>query len=199
MERGVHRRLPAVVASMTAAVRTAMAWAVERGAISPAAADEKSAEAWDIFLKLADQQGSRVNEQRPATRFLNALSTLLLQRRVYVIDRGNKRPEEAKQGCEFIGWYDTERYYLDADAVFKEVYAFCLKSGQPLPYRPQAVWADLERQQLLEVRKKDDKVEYTQSFRTGHGSQSKPERGLYLRKRAIDGDAVEQGDFLEVM
>jgi len=192
MEHGIHRRLPAVVACMTVAFRTAMAWAMERGAITATAAEEKSAEAWELFLRLADQQGSRVNEQRPATRFLDALSTLLLQRRVYLIDRTRLEPTESQANAEFIGWFDSTRLYLLPDAAFKEVYAFCLKGGQPLQFKPAAVWADLARLLLIEAKDDGGKPEYTKWVRVGHGrEESKSQRVISLSRNAVDGMQVQ--------
>jgi len=193
MEHGIHRRLPAVVASMTVAFRTAMAWAVERGAIEPSAAEKRSEEAWQLFLRLADQQGARVNEQRAATRFLDALSTLLTQQRVHLVDRACVEPYVRRENCEFIGWYDSTRLYLMPDAAYKEVFTFCQKGGQPLQFKPSAIWADLARLELIETREKDGKTEYTPAMRFGHGrDDSRLQRVVALARSAVS-NLPEQG------
>lgn len=149
--QGIHLRLPAAVAWLYLGFRTGIYFSSEVGAINDDHAAEMIEQAWDTLIMLADRQGARVDEERPATRFLDAFGTLLMQRRIFVISRESLAPypDETKQGRIFVGWVDDDGYYLLPSAVYSACAEFYQKAGGAVMNKPAAIWADLRRLNLL--------------------------------------------------
>ena len=147
----VHLRLPAAVAWLYSGFMLGMRFAEEIGSIEATAAAERCEQAWESFISLAARQGWRVDEERPAVRFLDAFSTLLMQKRILVISKESLEPMpgEMKQGQVFVGWADEKAYYLMPTAVYGTVYDFWQHAGAPFTFKPATVWADLARLRML--------------------------------------------------
>ena len=145
-EADAHLRLPGAVAWLYAGFEMAMLFATDVGAIELDEAEERCARAWDSFIVLAARQAWKVDQERPATRFLDAFSTLLAQQRIFMVEKDVDGPgDDVKPGQTFVGWQDEERYYLISTAVYSAVYEYCQRGGSPFTFKPAVVWADLVR------------------------------------------------------
>lgn len=147
----VHLRLPGAVAWLYAGFEMGMLFAHDVGAIDWNEAEERLDRAWDCFIMLSARQGWKVDQERPATRFLDALGTLLTQHRIFLLEKDVAGPgDEVKPGQTFVGWKDWDHYHLIPTAAYSVVYEFCQRGGEPFTFKPQAVWADLSRLGLIE-------------------------------------------------
>jgi hypothetical protein len=148
-KEGQHLRLPEAVAWLSLGFALGTQFAQEVGALSPSQGEELRKEAWDILLNLAEAQGLRVEEERPANRFLAVLGTLLAQDRAVLISRLGADGAKPAPHQELIGYQDQDFVYLLPEAVYKAVANFCRSQGQLFSWNPLAVKRDLDRLGLL--------------------------------------------------
>lgn len=149
-QEGIHLRLPGAVGWLACGMELALRYAQEIGAIDANEADERFGRAWDSFLSLATRQGWRVDEERPAKRFLDVFSTLLTQQKIVLISRQQYEPmPDQVRTATFVGWKDDKYFYLLPQAIHGAVYDYSVKSGQPFTFKAPSVWADLGRLDLL--------------------------------------------------
>lgn len=148
---GIHLRLPAAVAWLYLGFKTGILFVFDNSDIESSTVQEMLDCAWDTLIMLAARQGARVDEERPAMRFLDAFGTLLMQRKIFVITRDSLEPypDETKQGRSFVGWVDDDGYYLMPSAVYGACAEFYQKSGGSVLNKPAAIWSDLRRLGML--------------------------------------------------
>jgi len=145
IEANIHLRLPAAVAWLQVGFDLATQYCASAGVLTDDQRGDICNEAWDIFVKAAGRQSLRIDEQRPAVRFLDMLSTLIIQQKTLLIDKSFPEPLEVKAGQVFIGWRDDTHYHLLPSASYNAVYEAANKGGIPFTFKPAAVWADLIR------------------------------------------------------
>ncbi len=187
MSQGFHLRLPAVVASLYAAIDLGLTFAEESGAVSPEEATERRGIGWMSLLSLASRHAVTVNDQRPSVRFLEALRTLLSQDRLVFIGKQYLSPAdvpiEFKHPKSFAGWQDDGFYYLIPNAVYSCVYEFCNRGGEPLTVKPKAVWADLAQMGYTRPRNMD---RHQTNIRVGEGREDSQNKWVVpLRKDVV--------------
>ena len=142
----MHPRLFGEVAWLYAGLTLALDFMSESEVIDPAEAAEMSRRGWELFVKLAEEQGSRVEEQRPGKRFVAALASLVDQGRVVFWSKDDDEPRKAGPGETPIGWTEGDAYVLlNPPAAYAAVHEFCSKTGEPLTFKQAAVWKDLKR------------------------------------------------------
>lgn len=147
--KGQHPRVPEAVAWLYAGFDMAMAFAEEMGVIRHSEARERRNEAWDTLIRLADMQGGRVEEERPARRFLEGLKALIDEGKVVFRHKDEEEPAKASMVETQIGWRGDEGVvYLNPYPAYGAVYEFCRRSGEPLTFKASAVWKDLNRMGL---------------------------------------------------
>jgi hypothetical protein len=192
ISEGIHLRLPGTVAWLYLGLEMGMNYAAEIGAVTRKDADSNLARGWKALLELAHHQGDRVNEERPANRFIEAFRALLTQEKLIVIDKEYRGPSEVidfatakpmtmRPGQVFVGWEDHAYYYLVPKLVFEVVAEFYSRSGSPLTFKPNAVWADLLRLKMTEARPgRVDKV-----VRVGRDDHSELKTVIQLLKSVV--------------
>jgi hypothetical protein len=192
MSAGLHLRLPGTVAWLYIGLEMGLTYARDIGAISQKEAQYTLARGWKALIELARRQGSRVDEERPANRFVEAFRALLTQEKLVVIDKDFRGPSDVidfttnkpmalKPGQVFVGWEDHAYYYLVPKLVFEVVSEFYSRSGSPLTFKPNAVWADLLRLKMTEAR--PGRVDKT--VRVGRESQTEVKTVVQLLKSAV--------------
>lgn len=193
VSQGIHLRLPAAVAWLYIGFESAMMFASSIGAIDDVEAAQKCDKAWDIFIQLADRQGWRVDEERPSTRFIEAFTTLLTQRKIVLIDSYLTEPQavDIKPGQVFVGWHDDEYYYLMPLAVFGAVGEFYHRSGRPFTFKDQAVLADLARLNLLTPAEEMRNGKMVQRNTKVLRIEEETKRVIWLKKSSINEKVPE--------
>jgi hypothetical protein len=193
---GMHTRLPSSIAWLYVAFELAMRYAEEIGAITSDEFRENCDKAWETFMALGQRQGSRVEEERPAVLFIEALKTLLYQQKVITLHTGHDENEGffKKPGQEFIGWHDEDFYYLEPRAAYAEVYAFYQRAGRAFTIRDSAVWGDLARLNYLElgIENRDGKKVQRKSVKLPVVLNGNRPRVLWLKKSVL-GEGIWHG------
>lgn len=141
-----HPRLPGVVAWLYAGLSAALEMMVDAGVLDQGRGKELAAQGWEIFIRLSSEQSRRVEDQRPAKRFINALRSLMDAGRVSFGNRDDTEPKQPVAGQEPIGWEDKEFLYLNPDVAYKVVKGFCEHTDGAFTIKSSAVWRDLMEQ-----------------------------------------------------
>lgn len=146
-----HPRLPEAIASLSLAVELAAEFALEYKAISASESSALQKTAWDIFYRLASQQASRVEEERPGKRFIETLRALFDQGKAILWDKNDEAPRTVTPGTVPVGWKDgADHVLLNPATVYQAVHEFGQKSGEPFTFKKTAVFQDLKRLGYIE-------------------------------------------------
>ena len=189
-----HLRLPAVVAWLYTGLDLAMKYAVDVKALTEDAAEAHRAMAWAHLMDLADRQGGAVEEERAANRFIAAMATLFTQGKIFTIPKDIRAPTgEPSPGKTFVGWRDTEYYYLLPEAAYGVASEFA-SHVSAFTFKPRAVWADLARLNMIKVKDEKPVVPTWIGKGMSDGSQR---RVIMLRRKVIDGIDVSQAELLD--
>jgi len=145
-----HARLPESVAHLYAGLDLGMAFAAEVGAISAGVADEWRSVSWDVLMELAKEHAQTIAEERPALRFVSALSAILNQGIVYLADKDTGDPPVGAlmQNSRLIGWRDEHMLYLIPEATYREITAF-LQAAGGFPMTQRAISELLVKEGLI--------------------------------------------------
>jgi hypothetical protein len=141
-----HPRLPEAVAWLYAGLNLGLAYAEEKGAIGGKRAGELRQAAWDMFKDLAESQGGRVEEERPALRFVETLRSLIAQGRAVLGHKDDEGERRLAPGETLVGWRDGDGFVLLNPAVaFAAVHDLCQRTGEPFTFKQTATFKDLRR------------------------------------------------------
>lgn len=193
MAEGLHLRLPAAVAWLHIGLEMGMRFAEHVKAISHAEAESSLQQGWELLLSLAARQGARVDEERPANRFIEAIQTLMSQERLFLIDKQYRGPSDVldqvtmkpyvvKPNESFVGWLDDSFYYLIPRAIYAVVSEFYSRSGTPMTFKPPAIWSDLRRLGMSEC---DENRNDTRAWVGSGRSGGQTVRIVKLRRSAV--------------
>lgn len=156
----IHPRLFGEVAWLYAGLTLGLDFMSESGAIDSAEAAEMSKKGWETFKKLAEEQGRRVEAQRPSKRFLALLASLIDQGKVVFGSKDDDAPRKTGPGEIVIGWTDGEDFLLlNPSVAYSAVHEFSIKTGEPFTTKEEAVWADLKREGCTECAKGRNRFE----------------------------------------
>lgn len=124
-----HLRIAETVAHLQIGMLSFLHFLCDKGVITEARRDAMAAEAWDIFLSLAEQQSKRIEQDKPVNLFLSALSELLATAQVHVLSIHDI--EEPEPG--FIGYQDGTYFYLYAETAYRAIAQFYCTQGRNFP------------------------------------------------------------------
>lgn len=143
-----HPRMPEVIAGLTCAVDLAMEFAQEYGAQTESAAKAFREQAWDIFTSLAAAQSGRIEEERPARRFMSLLQTLIDSGSVQLTNK-ESTVHTVSPGVKHIGWFynsnGASADYLNPGAAYEAVVQLAQRQGYPFTVKESALWKDMNR------------------------------------------------------
>jgi hypothetical protein len=178
-ENDQHPRLPQVVAWLYTGLSMGLTFALEKGAISKAIYDLGHEDGWRILSELAAEQGKRVEKERPGKKVLESLKAVINSFGVRTWEKDEKTKYSPVPGTTFIGWEDTEFYYLIPKTTYAAVRAFCQHTGEMLTWKEDAVWEDLIRlKHILPGPDRSTKVIWIPS-------EEKTIRAIWLKKSAV--------------
>ncbi len=130
-----HRRQPEAVAHLPVAFDYLMAFAEEVGAVLPAEAQRRRAQAAEALTAVAERQASLLRAANPADAFVSVLRTLIVQGTALLLPKHEDR-SRGGSGVDVIGWQDEECVYLLPEAARRAVAAFMRDSGDAWSYTP---------------------------------------------------------------
>jgi len=146
-----HLRIPEAAAHLWIGLTVGLSYAVEVGAIDKAERERIQRDAWNAFLEIGRAQAMLVDEEKPIKRFFEVLNTLFTQGRAVLA--GKDERIESKPGVDFIGWVDTNFWYLIPEASYLAVVRFCRDTSEPFPIRRERLQRDLEKDGISECDK----------------------------------------------
>ncbi len=144
-----HGRIPETVAWLHIGFAGFIRYAVDSGVVSSEEGEQLSGECWTILNKLAADQSRVVAEDRPANKFLDALRDMLTARVVWV--RHTSEMDSASRDGAFIGWEDSESYFLIPGETYRQVCRFVQAQGGRFPVGERRLWAHLAAEGLIET------------------------------------------------
>jgi len=164
-----HRRTPGIVASLGAAWRLFLDYALESGAITATSAEAAWRRCWLALGQAAAAQAQHQAASEPTARFLELLGSALGSGKAHVAAPNGTAPEGAKgwgwrsavvgtgefarqewrpQGAR-IGWIEGADLYLDRDAALAEVQRLGQITGDGLAITGQVLTKRLHERGLL--------------------------------------------------
>ncbi|HEY8601378.1 MAG TPA: DUF3854 domain-containing protein [Thermomicrobiales bacterium] len=164
-----HRRTPGIVASLGAAWRLFLDYAVESGALSAAWATKSWERGWLALGQAANAQAKHQTASEPTARFLELLGSALGSGKAHVAAPNGGTPDEPKtwgwrsvvigtgeftrqewrpQGTR-IGWVEGDDLYLDRDAALAEVQRLGREVGDGLAVTAAVLTKRLHEKGLL--------------------------------------------------
>ncbi len=164
-----HRRTPGIVASLGAAWRLFLDYALESGAITATNAEAAWRRCWLALGQAAAAQAQHQAASEPTARFLELLGSALGSGKAHVAAPNGTAPEGAKgwgwrsavvgtgefarqewrpQGAR-IGWVEGADLYLDRDAALAEVQRLGQITGDGLAITGQVLTKRLHERGLL--------------------------------------------------
>jgi hypothetical protein len=130
---GSHLRAPGGLATLFIGMKLFLQFAVERGVIEAARAEERLREVATALLFIGRRQAKVGRERIPANRFVEALATMLAQGRLWLRSRdGAALGDRHGASTEFVGWRDRDLTYLLPEATHRAVTAYLRDIGEPL-------------------------------------------------------------------
>lgn len=134
---GLHLRLPEALAQLYMGFDLGLSFAVEAGALTEAERRDWQARGWEALKSGAEAQALRVEKERPTVRFLEVLTGLLIQGKVYLKHKDIKGRQlgGGVAGEELLGWYDENWLYLLFDAAYNRVTRFLHDEGSAIPVK----------------------------------------------------------------
>lgn len=175
-----HGRIPETVAWLQIGFSAFVRFAVDSGVVSSEEGEQLSGECWTILNKLAADQSRVVAEDRPANKFLDALRDMLTARVVWV--RHTSEMDSASRDGAFIGWEDSESYFLIPGETYRQVCRFVQAQGGRFPVGERRLWAHLAAEGLIETFVDGSRVNNT-ILRTINGERR---RVLCLKRSAVE-------------
>jgi hypothetical protein len=164
-----HRRTPGIVASLGAAWRLFLDFALECGAITKPNAEAAWRRCWLALGQAAAAQAQHQAASEPTARFVELLTSALSSGKAHVAAPNGNAPEGAKgwgwrsavvgtgefarqewrpQGAR-VGWVDGADLYLDRDAALAEVQRLGQVMGEGIAVTGQVLAKRLHERGLL--------------------------------------------------
>lgn len=186
-----HGRLAETAAWLFLGLHFALEYASSIGAVEIVEKERLLDVGWNVFLSLSEQQGERVSDVMPSTRFLSVISELLANKSIHTL------PTEARtddlslvpSNSTLVGWHDKDYYYFLPDVIYNTVSSFLARQGEHLPVTSSTLWQQLERQGIIRVEEEeaDGKVRTRRLIKKRVGTNNRP-RLLWIKAEHIRGE-----------
>lgn len=148
----IHPRLPEVVALLNIGMKMGTDFAVEIGALKQDSAATLCTQANDLFKEMAAAQGHKVEDERPAKRFIDVLISLKDSGAIIFGNRNDDCLRSLSPNQTLVGWRDNENGHvlLLGQTAYKVVKDYCHRTDEPFTIYYKAVVKDLLRQGYIE-------------------------------------------------
>lgn len=151
-DKNQHARLPNAVALMYVGLTVALQFFVDKKIVTSKDAKKLADESWNLFIESTKEQSARVEMERPAYRFLDALITLVTQGRFVFGHVSNTTPLSVEPPRIQIGWRDEDgNYLLNPSFAYNEVNKFLKTSDFPLTFKENRIWKDMKELNMTET------------------------------------------------
>ncbi len=127
-----HARMPETVAWLQTGFIVMLNYFSDTGVISQTQVKNMLHDSWELFKGLASRQNTRLEEDKPTRKFIDALRDLLDTSKCHTIPINNSGVNATKM-TGFIGYEDDEFLYLHSDTAYNEVFEFYKNRGENFP------------------------------------------------------------------
>lgn len=183
-----HARMPETVAWLQIGYEMFLKYLLHLNIIDNEFAEEEVNKSFELFINLAEEQSRKIENDKPTVKFINALRELLATGACHV----KLLKDEINFGYEdvnlagFIGYEDTEYYYLYGETTVKEVVKFYSQQGVNFPVTKTTLLKHLDIEKLIEV-----ETNATRTYREKQKKiKSKKHRLIWLKKSSIEEKEV---------
>jgi len=155
MRHGQHARTPQLVAELAAGLRFFLLFAQECGALTPGQANSLFKESWRALIDGAKIQTRGLADEEPALRFMNLISSALVNARdAHLSQATTGMPEVGVKG-RCIGWLSGENVLLDPDNAYAVANELAKAQGEALSVDKRTLWKRLRQRGFLSRSDKD--------------------------------------------
>ncbi len=169
-KENMHLNIPEMLAQLLTGWDMLLQHAVWVGAISGERRDELLKIGFDTLVELGQEQEQRILAERPTKKFIDVLSNLFAQKKIYVRDREtNHEPRNYEQWgwdkrggkggneptfsaiAEFMGWVDEDDglLFLLSEPSHRIVTRFSREQSEPLTLTKRSLHMQLSREGIL--------------------------------------------------
>ena len=189
-QKALHGRTSEAAAWLTIAWEKFLEFAQDSSAIDTAKASQLGKIGRKTFAKLVEEQAQLVQAQQPAAIFLSVFAEMLSAGKMSVL---NIAPNVQRLGAPdhtFVGYKDTEYFYLYPETVFNKVNSFLQSRNQRIGISPKALWERLADEDHIAVEMENIG---TSRERRLHTKKKKVDAGkdrvrlLWLKRASIEG------------
>jgi DNA primase len=178
--QGIHLRLPETVASLMLGWEMGLTYALSIDALQPDEFKQLKEQGWQALLASCKSMMGRALEEKPEEMFVNTLSELLAQGKVYLREK-NKAGYNlggVEERAEMLGWFDEKQLYLLPEATYSKIARHYREQGSLFPVRQQTLRKGLkEAGWLLDQSGRSTRVERL---------DGKMQRVMVMRREVLD-------------
>ena len=150
-----HGRVPENVAWLLIGMSFFLLFMESHKIISPDESRQTMDEFKNCVYELAKKQSNSIEQDRPSHIFIQKLYSLLESGQAVVIGRDNS---DGYTPLGFIGYDDSDYFYLISDAAHKAVRRFCEEQGETFSISKNGLIKALAEEKLIETGDKNTKV-----------------------------------------
>lgn len=178
-----HPRMAEIVAWLQIGYEMFLDYAIFCGVVPSEDRQGALDEALSIFMALVNRQTEMMKKDTPTFQFLSALNEMLASDQYHCIkldDEGS--PRGGLKGRGFIGYVDSDNYYLYPDITINAVTDFYNRRGIRFPATKNMLLKQLARAGAIEETTGQERVNRTPVKRI----DGKNQRFIHLKREALD-------------
>lgn len=143
-----HPRIPEALAWIWIGFDRFLRFLMDYKVIQNAEANELYSDILQILIDLAIQQSKSTKEDNPSVKFVTKLNALIESKNVHIEEKQNYM---FAGGTNFIGYEDSDYYYLIPDMAHKVVKKLCDEQGESFPSNKKGLLKHLAEDGFIEV------------------------------------------------
>ena len=150
VESGQHARLIEAEVWLYIGFNMFMEYALTNDAITEEQANQYREIAWNTLLRAAQEQAIVTEEDKPVTKFINAINELVATRQKNLMPiTFNPLESDGSLYTESIGYFDDEFCYLLPGQTYSAVVEFYKKQGTRFPVSDRMLWKHLKNAGII--------------------------------------------------
>ena len=145
-----HGRTAEAIAHLQIGISIFLKFMCEVRAFTEAECDSIRNESWQIFIKLADEQNRRIQQDKPTILFLSALKELL-DTKEYNIESIKRVHPYSNPPEDSLGFFDDDYIYLYPETAYKAIKQFYNAADRNFPLSKSQLFKHLQSEGLIEA------------------------------------------------
>lgn len=141
---GIHGRLVEASVWLYLGLHVGLEYAESVGAINIDLGQGLRTEGWEVFLRIASEQGKQVADNKASARFVAIVSQLLANKTIHTDDIHKELlPETVPRSSCHVGWHDDRYYYFLPGVLYNQISQFLSRQGEQFPISESMLWKEL--------------------------------------------------------